>query len=390
MPKTIHINLVSHQLLPNIITSLSYPDCDGVVIVLGDKKMTAKADALKAIYEDNNVKVIDTVTSEGDSHDYLSQLNCAKLIKEKLTKFYADATIMLNLTGGTKPMALAYSDVFRELDNCHRLYTDTTNKCIRLMNELNVTIPFHSVMDLKSYLKAYDFRITAQQSLTKLHANSQLTKRLAKRLCGPDLNAVAILNKFASEARDQWQTKNQSSPLPMQNNRVFSSQLKELLEDYDNGAVKLTRDTIEFTTNQSAVYFGGIWLEEYVALCAIDADVGVVGMGVNGVWGDTHGRSNKVKNEFDLLLLHHNQLLVIECKTSKFDESGVGQQVINKLDVLTKKLSGGFSKSLVVSVNRLPDAAAERAKQYGIAFCVGSEITKITDKIKHWKDTVSG
>ena len=47
----IHVNLVSDQLIPNLIPTLSDRDCIGVVLVMGDNSRLAEAERLASIYQ---------------------------------------------------------------------------------------------------------------------------------------------------------------------------------------------------------------------------------------------------------------------------------------------------------------------------------------------------
>ncbi|MGX8249746.1 hypothetical protein, partial [Escherichia coli] len=56
--QTIHINLVSDQLLPNLIPAFADEECRGVVLVLGDNTLRDKADNLTRLYQGHGLPTL--------------------------------------------------------------------------------------------------------------------------------------------------------------------------------------------------------------------------------------------------------------------------------------------------------------------------------------------
>jgi Domain of unknown function (DUF1887). len=63
----VHINLVSNQLLPNLIPTLGDNACTHVLLVLGDHTLKARAEALADMYRDRDIAV--TLCEGRSSHE---------------------------------------------------------------------------------------------------------------------------------------------------------------------------------------------------------------------------------------------------------------------------------------------------------------------------------
>ena len=86
---------------------------------------------------------------------------------------------------------------------------------------------------------------------------------------------------------------------------------------------------------ESALFLRGGWLEEYAWHTVKQEDVHDVRCGVE-VTGDD---AEHIRNEFDILACHRNELLVIECKTLRYHEQN-DSEIAYKIESLGNQVRG--------------------------------------------------
>jgi hypothetical protein len=129
-------------------------------------------------------------------------------------------------------------------------------------------------------------------------------------------------------------------------------------------------------------YLNGFWLEEYVWLVAQDSSLDDVQVGVKVEWQFPQP-STAPHNEFDMLAVYRNRLLVVECKTSF--SSNIKQDIITKLDSLGRNAGGLFGHTLLCSAQSLDDAVKNRALAQKVAVIDGNKLPSLRQTIMAWK-----
>ena len=158
-----------------------------------------------------------------------------------------------------------------------------------------------------------------------------------------------------------------------------------LMRIADAGLVRWDGDTaLRFDSVEAARYLGGHWLEEYAWLVAEAAGLQDARCSAVGRWESQSG-SDAPRNEFDLLAVHDNRLLLIECKTGRL-EAGE-QAVATRLESLGRNAGGLFGASLLVSARALPATMKRRCQSLGIRFLERGAVAKLPDCLAHWRDT---
>lgn len=393
----VHINLVSNQLLPNLIPALGDNACTHVILVLGDHTLKARAEALADMYRDRDIEV--TLFEGRSSHDVAALKQQAREVIDRLSTEFAGMRWILNATGGTKPMSLTFTNAFNQYNimaKAHAepgqdpnwaliIYTDSQNKAIPILNDEDglqlPPLPYQSVLSLDQLLEANGFMMTDAIDATNddaVVAREALSRFLAKHYSkekNPQM--LGQLHFHASEAAKDYP----NTATQILSHAPFNTWAKLYQRLADEGLIEWSEgeQEITFTSYEACRYLAGMWLEELTYLLAKGAGFEEVMMNVEGVWGDRHDRANFLtentaskgkNNEFDVLVRHNNQLLTIECKAvnwqSKFANS---QDVTQKLDNLSRKLGGVYGQSLLVSVYACPDAMRNRANDVKIALC---------------------
>ena len=398
--QTVHINLVSDQLLPNLIPTFADNQCAGVVLVLGDSTLSERADRLESLYRGRDISVF--WRSEGSSSHRLQRLQKqATELLAWLEREQGDKNWVLNATCGTKPMALAFANAFNQY-NASRpgqppkaliLYTDSQNREIPLLNEgVDFALPWRPVLTLEEILEANGFVITwctDSSNDQDVHERAQLTRHLGKQFQGSCRYFLGSLQYAAAITADRYALNpiGELNGIPKQDHAKLCQRLmEEGLLSWDGEGKQL-----HFASEDACRYLGGRWLEELAYLAALECGFEQVAMGVEGIWQDKpepvaflRGKNN----EFDLLICHHNQLLTIECKAKHWgngEEGGTNNQdVLHKLDNLSRKLGGLYGERMLISAQALTDAMRQRANDNRITLCERADSRAILQTLQRY------
>jgi hypothetical protein len=134
---------------------------------------------------------------------------------------------------------------------------------------------------------------------------------------------------------------------------------------------------VEFTSYDAACYLGGFWLEEYLfnVIEALNPD------------DVRNGVRIQQTNELDILVVHNNRLLAIECKTLRMGVSSDNDnKILYKLHSVSDDLRGLYGKTMLVSAQRPSDKVIQRANCKGIALISPDELPLLAEKVKHWME----
>lgn len=384
MNTDIHICLVSAQLLANYIPVMMHKP-DQVHLVSSDHgvKQGWTARFEKMLQQQGFTVVRHTGMPDTDMQEIRDY---AEKLGKKIEQAVPNATITLNITGGNKLMVLGMWEAFNGA--VEMIYTDTFHDCIEHLDaNTNTREPLRSVLDIPHYLQAYGVKYLSAESDDAgwLQAVEQ-RKSVSKYLAG---NAerlgdfIGVMNKLANDAIE---TDNRSLVLmyPTQYLRHSPRGLwKDTLSILQrSNLIKWNCDReITFIDPDITRYLGGIWLEEYVYLIARDAKPEHVACSVKINWDN----SRNATNELDVILVHNNRMLVIECKTLRF---GNNQQkdsdMVYKLSDLGDELRGLFGRTWLVSARAPTQTLIERAKSRQLNIISPAALKTLRQEILTW------
>jgi len=370
----IHICLVSAQPIPNLIPLRMEGLKPEKVILLVTPDMTIQSERLEKVIKSWGIKVEKHPIAPYDLNS--ARETCIGLLTE-----YENEEMILNATGGTKIMAFAAFEVFRELGK-KIIYVDTQDKLIQMLSPDFKKIDFAGVIKVPQYLQAYGQTIISEKDTTIINKHIPIFNELVK-LCDIYQDAVKILNKYSAPFRNA-----RTFPLDVKVEEDDSmmpgfKDLMMLFEKHDilylkNGILKFKGlDDIEFVS--------GGWLEEYVYSIVKSINVTDIRMGVEVRW-DTPGKRHPF-NEYDIVFTHNNRLYLIECKTKRFEGLDIkdsNDNAIYKLDSLRDKAGGVYGKGMLVSYQRLTDEQKRRLSANRLEFCDGIELRNLKNRIQKW------
>lgn len=144
---------------------------------------------------------------------------------------------------------------------------------------------------------------------------------------------------------------------------------------------------VTFLDAERTRFLNGSWLEEYVYHRLRDEGVYDVALGVEGTWDGTDG----ARNELDVVAVHANRLLVVECKTARHgNNAAVDDQQLYKLDSIGDTLRGFFGFIWLVTARPPTGGMRERARQHGIRLIRPNELPHLRQAVRTWKSGWSG
>ncbi|MFP4683998.1 MAG: Card1-like endonuclease domain-containing protein [Ectothiorhodospira sp.] len=382
----LHIQLVSNQLAGNLIPALMERPEHAALVVTPD--MAAKARQLRELEEEAGI-VVRTFENAPDAD--LPRLH--EFALEVLDGLPVVDEVVLNLTGGNKLMALGFLEMLR--DTVHRrIYTDTAHGRLEHLpvgsERADPPTPLGHVLDVPISLRAQGFRyrsaVSAGEDWRRVAGErKQVAKKLAE-VARDHGDFLGALNGVASRALDRegrlvaHEQAFDQTPRGRWANHLGWLRDQGLL-DWEGGA------GVIFLDEAHTRFLNGGWLEEYVYHRLRDEGVDDVALGVEGTWDGTDG----ARNELDVVAVHANRLLVVECKTARHGrDDAVDDQQLYKLDSIGDKLRGFFGSSWMVSARRPSQSMRERARQHDIQLIGPEELPRLRDIVRAWKASMEG
>lgn len=374
----IHICLISGQPTPNLVPALSPDMCPKKVIMLVSNEMKEQAGYLKNVLRKYGV-LTDEETIENAYDIAVIQKQIEELIG-KLRQEKDAPSIVLNLTGGTKPMAIAaqtacfYNDIpyfyLRHDTNEIQLYTPVDGN----MQSCHIG----SKLKLPDYLEVHGFRLE-QKPASGIHILNDRINDLQKSLV---LNAqrfseaIGIMNRLANDAEEQ---KTLSIRIAEQDR---TPDFDKLLDDFQAaGILSVSGDTLRFTSEGARFFANGGWLEDYVFDIVRKLPLQDCQKNCE-VFRQSRFAS---KNEIDVAFMAKDRLYLIECKTRNFiRDKKIGQDTLYKLDSLLPDLGGLNARGMLVSYRKLDDATRKRANDNKIKIVEASQLQGLKNQISTW------
>lgn len=377
----VHFCLVSDQAAANLLPVLDESFKPKQVVLLTSKQMADKAKYLESVLKIRNIEVCIYELSDIFSFHKLEE-DILNIVSE-----YEDKNIILNVTGGTKLLAIAVQNIFI---TCKKpvFYLDTKlNRIIFLTRDENNNLrdDYHlcTKINLSSYLDAYGNQYLSSQSRNAHHPNSPemvFAEKFIQQYNRYE-SVIPLLNKYAGLAQ-------KIKKVHIDNNDMKFSSFMDLIKDLaKNNMISLTGNCIEFKSEKIRSFFNGGWLEEYVyqKLKNIkkiqDIDLSVeVGTSKYNKGNDKSEINKGNKNEFDVVFIANNTMNIIECKTSRMqDDKQYGdkpESYLYKLEAL-KNYGGLFTEKYLVSYFPVSNAVANRAKELKVKIIQTREIQQL-------------
>lgn len=384
-----HICIVSDRLLPNLIPVLMEKPVR--VFLIASNSMMANGIALRfeKILLEQGFKA--SLSSGLPSSDL-------KLITEFLFEWlisvqeqYPNLNLVLNVTGGNKLMTIGLLQAMTG-DVERIIYTDTQRNVLEQLPQgiegAAHTMPLQPVLDAPLYLAAQGMILRSSLSddsgwRQRAEQRKALTKYLGKQ-SGNLGNFIGQLNYLCNLALDK---KGQLLQKPLQRlNRSPKGMWRDALQKIsETDVLQWDGDrTLDFSDAESTRYLGGGWLEEFAWHQAKDLQPDDLRMSAVGTWeGTLWGR-----NELDVVVVHNNRLLLIECKTLKIGrDSHNDDQMLYKLDSVGDDVKGLFGDVILLTARMPTQAVKDRAYHHKIRIVVAQRFPRLQKDLRQWMQT---
>lgn len=346
--------LVSDQPVPNFLPALEPTLKPERVVLAVSDGMRKKAEFLKKAFEDRHIQCETVPVPDPYNLPALQDLFVGWLDGRDAEP------VMLNVTGGTKPMAIAAQEAFRMADKAVFYVNVETDELFWLESAVGKRSPLRlsAPISLKTYLLIHGYGMKDDKNQTISETWKALGTEMLRN--APKWQkALAALNFHAMQAE-------QRDVLDM--GRIDARGIgawDEMMEQLYYNEIIRDRTRLQFRSSEARAFANGGWIEHQV-FDVIRAINGVQSPALNLQITDADGN----RNELDVAVLFRNRLAIVECKTKRFDRGdddihGPAADTIYKLDALRK--SGGLrTKGILVSFMPVEDRHKHRAQAAGI------------------------
>lgn len=369
----VHVLLVSAQAAPNLLAALD-PDLKPTeAVLMVSSKMETQAIALAAVLNEAGVKA--TSIPLEDEHDFASLENALL----DVAGAREGQTITLNVTGGTKLMALAAQSVAMAA-GWSVFYVDADTDEVIWLGKTSHRQKLSQQLRLRHYLRGYGFSL--EDGITRPQASllhSELLQTLITQV-GSLEQPLGQLNWLVQQAENKKQLS-----IELSSQQMDSRSLEALLRIFgDAGVLNLAGNNLTFIDENERTFAGGGWLEHHVyqRVSAISSELGIRDKAANLVVVD----DSDVKNELDVAFMAKNRLFVIECKTARMDnpEAPKANDTLFKLSEICRRVGGLGTRGMLVSYRPLRYAEKKLARALNVELVCSSELARLDEKLKVW------
>ena len=372
----IHVCLVSDQAAPNLLPILDseFKPQKAVFVVSTKDEIKEKANSLKLAFKQNDIDVdILELSNEFDFQSMETELF-------DLLSSYENENIALNVTGGTKLVAIAAQNVF---SGVKPIFYINTNKeeIILISKENDKHIPVQKLNTktlINTYLSSYGVSVLKNKDDFNFYKLGVFTERFVRRQ-EDYKDIISKLNLLAFNASNSKLETNFTN---------YSNDLKLILEDLaDEDLVRLNGDIVDFKNEQTRSFLNGNWLEYFTYKQANSiADVIDADWNVEVVNSKYEKNKVGVNNELDVIFMAKNKCHIIECKTINFENTENKDKLQSYLDKLNslKGYGGSLTKVCLVSFYAIPQNIKRRAEKDNIEIIDDYRIKNLKERIQSW------
>lgn len=365
-----HFCIVSEQPVPNLSAALDSRIRADRLVLFASPEMAERAGRLAAVASRHDIEVRQVLL-----RDRLDLAKVAEDVERVLDEEAGGSEVMLNVTGGQKPMSIAAYEVFLRRGG-PAFYVDTDNSLVWLPPQRRERIELETHLTIEDYLQSYGARVERRSSDADPYA--PLTAELVRRV-SEFASVLGVLNALADAQRN-------GRPAQLQDAQMNSQPLRALLELWRRHGLiewqKKARD-VRFRGPAAIDYAAGGWLEHHVyglvEHLRVDLGIAEVARGVQVVFQQ---RDGEVKNELDVVFLADNHLFLIECKTRRYslrpaDDEDELTGALYKLYALGRNLGGLAGRMALVSWNEARPHHRERAQTLNIRLVSAEQLREL-------------
>ncbi|NLH40179.1 MAG: DUF1887 family protein [Elusimicrobia bacterium] len=337
------ISLISEQQIPNVLFIRHIkPDYNIFVTTQQMEKIKQSDKIINTLsLEEKKVRRI-IVDSENISEIINSCIEEIKKLKDSISE---DVEFIINLTGGTKTMALAVHELAKMLGAKTYYLPRQLTKFIKIYPEIfkeSIELDL-SNFTVKDYFNSY--MLTERDSeLIKLFEPSYDFDKAKSML--KNFKEGLLKGEVYKKLREEGRKKNL---------RV-ADDVKEFLSN-----IGFKTENQEKIDQKESKYITGGWFEEYVYYFVKEKfKINEIHCGLKRLKGE-----QSIDNEFDVIFLNGLTLNIIECKTSLTEHkpADLFNDTVYKSAALLKNM-GLSAKTAIVTLENLNNEKGERKKDF--------------------------
>ena len=352
--------LVSDQAMPNFLPILNHDlKPDSVTLVVSDK-MCNRAEWLKNEIAKHQVAILADISIGSNASDINAIQNALMEWAGENGAVFSDS--VLNVTGGTKPMAIAAQGVF-QLENRPIFYVDIATDTIFWVSgdDRSTSIQLTNQPTLNQFFGLNGIAIKAGEFKSVIENDKW--RHFYHEIAGdPSKWALPLkaLNSIASRAEHdrslEFDPNEEEMSLPNWKEILMLLRLNELVR-YENDGRRMG----QFSSIEARSFFKGIWLEHYVFALLKSFGFDRRHALMNVIIEDSKGNVN----ELDAVVLHNNTCYIIEDKAKDMSVGNIADNAVYKLAQLSSKM-GLRAKGILVSVHNVRRSDKDRARAYNV------------------------
>jgi len=330
--------LVSRQAMANVLPVFMYKPSKVMLFTTPEENQCA--DNLNKLFESKKISV--KIKDNLDAYDYTS---FKETVKQELEQSEGD--VCLNVTGGTKLMALAAYEAFAEKDK-KIIYCDTEHQKIINLFPVNETAKLKAELTIGDYLNSYGYTIEETKQIENLEDYFELFSFIEQN------NSLSSFIDMFAKIREHLAYENkikQPKFTLISNDKLF--QFQKNYYDYFIQFGHPNKTSIKISISD---FKSGDWLEIYVYYLLKKKQ------NLFPLLGVKLKNSEGVENEIDVMALKDYRLNIFSCKSGKKDN----QFDLFQLETLRNITSGTFGKGIFVTTNNHSSSFEKRAKELSI------------------------
>ncbi|MDP2824001.1 MAG: DUF1887 family CARF protein [Sulfuritalea sp.] len=371
-----HVCLVSAQATPNLTPALDEQLKPRRMVLVTSPDMQRHAKALAGVVTRRGIAV--EQLDIADAYDYAG-------IEDVLLGWLSahdGENAALNVTGGTKLMAMAAQSVFAA-GGKPIFYVNAETDDVYFLGRRDLARRLDARVKLRDYLEAHGYRLGANLARPDIRAELRdLADRLIDRVESAG-GALGQLNWLAKEAKNSLR-----SP-PLDELQRDSITLRDVIDLFTEAKLmKQVDGRIVFPDEAARAFANGGWLEFHVhrALSDLAPTEKIADHALNL---EVTAPDGKTKNELDAAFLHGNRLHIVETKASNLAVTGASgddkaTEAIYKLETLLK-LGGLRTRAMLVDYRgKLSAADRARAAASKIRIASGAQLKQLKGELKSW------
>lgn len=310
-----------------------------------------------------------------------SDQNAIYEVLEKIRVVCGNESLGINLTGGTKLMALAAAE-WTQVCEIPAFYIDTEGEQVISVGHNWCYTPLPDVLSVRDLLAANGFDMEDANSDPVPTQRRESLSRLLKLACTPaGGKALGRLNRLAENAAQ--------ATLCARDDGAADATWKELLAICkDAGTILDGNGYVAFPNEAARRWCNGTWFEEYVRMTLFHLKGA---KRIKDFASSVSVRREDVRNELNALFTARNRLFTIECKTSVMLGRSTPHtervaSTLYKVDSLHDRLGGIFTRAMLCSVRPLAAEDIERARTMGVRVICGKDLLSLEEKLVTWSN----